>query len=102
MCAKGKLWSVSNLVSCVLCRRNLEYYDTCHYDAIQSCDSDCASSAGELIIKIPKATYDSLGTFGENYLHLLKFCVLPFPYFPCKYMYTVYVWSYVCTLCNSV
>jgi transcription initiation factor TFIID subunit 2 len=47
-------------------KRNLEYYDTCHYDAIQSCDSDCSSSAGELIIKIPKAAYDSFGAFGEN------------------------------------
>jgi len=38
------------------CRRNLEYYDMCHHEAIQSCDSDCAASAGELIVKIPKVT----------------------------------------------
>ena len=49
----------------LICRRNLEFYDTCHYDAIQSCDSDCASSAGELIVKIPKSCYDSMGAFGE-------------------------------------
>ena len=41
---------------CVTCRRNLEYYDMCHHEAIQSCDSDCAASAGELIVKIPKVT----------------------------------------------
>ena len=50
----------------VACRRNLEYYDTCHYDAVQSCDSDCVSSGSELIIKIPKAAYDGLGAFGEQ------------------------------------
>lgn len=38
----------------LLYRRNLEYYDMCHHEAIQSCDSDCAASAGELIVKIPK------------------------------------------------
>ena len=38
----------------------------CHTEAVQSCDSDYNSSGGELIIKIPKAAYDSLGTFGEG------------------------------------
>ena len=65
----------------VVCRRNLEFYDVYHYDAIQSCDSDCASSAGELIVKIPKAAYDSLGAFGEQYMrvyasHLCCICMI--------------------------
>lgn len=38
-------------------KRNLEYYRSCHSDAIWSCDSD-ASNNGELIIKIPRNTYD--------------------------------------------
>ena len=53
-----------------VCRRNLEFYDTCHYDAVQSCDSDCTPSAGELVIKISKACYDSMGAFGEFSLSL--------------------------------
>ena len=48
-------------------RRNLEYYDSCHYDTVQSVDSDSRASAGELVIKIPKSAYDSLGPFGEQF-----------------------------------
>ncbi len=42
----------------------------CHHEAIQSCDSDCSASAGELIVKIPKDTYDSSGRYGE-YMYIM-------------------------------
>ena len=53
------------VISClVFGRRNLEYFDSCHGEKVRSCDSDCTSSAGELIVKIPKDTYSS-SNWGE-------------------------------------
>lgn len=43
------------------CRRNLEYYDTCHNEKVRLCDSDCTANSGELTIKIPKDTYSTPG-----------------------------------------
>ena len=42
-------------------RRNLEFFDSCHIAKIKSCDSDCTSNAGELIVKIPKDVYNNVG-----------------------------------------
>ena len=44
------------IVSCVL-RRNLEFYEASLYEAVMSCDSDCVSRGGELIVKVPRDAY---------------------------------------------
>eukprot|EP00731_Ephydatia_muelleri_P018688 Em0011g728a len=45
-------------------KRNLDYFDLCHYDCIQSCDSDLQATAGELVIKIPRDVLDNLAWSG--------------------------------------
>ena len=73
------------LIVHVYVRRNLEYYDSCHYDTVQSVDSDSGASAGELVIKIPKSAYDSLGPFGESLIVCSKLFTLY-----CMYVYVCY------------
>lgn len=53
------------IVVLLLFRRSLDFFDSCHHSKVRSCDSDCSCNAGELIIKIPKDTYGSLGS-GEK------------------------------------
>ena len=48
------------LLLLLFCRRNLEFYDSCHHAKVKSCDSDCSSNAGELIVKIPKDAYSAV------------------------------------------
>ena len=40
-------------------RRNLEYFDACHFEAVASCDMEWSLGNGELVIKVPKEIYDS-------------------------------------------
>ena len=40
-------------------RRNLEYFDACHFEGVASCDMEWSLGNGELIIKVPKEVYDS-------------------------------------------
>lgn len=44
-----------------ICRRNLEHFDSSHIAKVRSCDSDCTSNAGELIVKIPKEVNSAVG-----------------------------------------
>jgi len=37
----------------------LEYFDGCHFEAIASCDIEWSLGNGELVVKIPKETFDS-------------------------------------------
>ena len=46
-------------------RRNLEFFDSCHNAKVRSCDTDCTANAGELIVKIPRDVYSTIG-WGER------------------------------------
>lgn len=49
-------------------KRNLDYFDLFHYESVQSCDSDMLSTAGELVIKIPRDVLDSFSRSDGRYL----------------------------------
>ncbi|KAL5486751.1 hypothetical protein EMCRGX_G019270 [Ephydatia muelleri] len=51
-------------------KRNLDYFDLCHYDCIQSCDSDLQATAGELVIKIPRDVLDNLAWSEGRYVKI--------------------------------
>lgn len=40
-------------------KRNLEYFDACHFEGVASCDIEWSLGNGELIIKVPKEISDS-------------------------------------------
>ena len=47
----------------VTCRRNADFYDASLYEAVMSCDGDCVSGGGELIVRVPRDVYKDYPSF---------------------------------------
>jgi transcription initiation factor TFIID subunit 2 len=44
-------------------RRNADFYDASLYEAVMSCDGDCVSGGGELIVRVPRDVYKDYPSF---------------------------------------
>ena len=85
----------------------MEYFDGCHFEAIASCDIEWSLGNGELVVKIPKETFDSNPgecTYNEAVICLqawkLLLCVI---YMCCVCAVSVLICvDYVCIQCTCV
>ena len=41
----------------------MDFFDTSLYEAVMSCDGDCVSGGGELIVRIPRDVYKDYPSF---------------------------------------